>query len=142
MRSTTFLRIASIITLLNFAGHSLGYPWTPDVGPAAVPVLEAMKSYSFDAIGSTRTYWEFYIGFGIIISVYLLMQTVVLWQISAIAKTEAVRLRPIMVLFFLVCVVNTFLSWKYFFIIPTAMSAANAICLALALATANRSKAA
>ena len=53
MKSSTFLRIASIITLLYFAGHTAGVPWTPDDGPGAVPVLEAMKSHSFDAVGSS-----------------------------------------------------------------------------------------
>jgi hypothetical protein len=54
MKSSIFLRIASIITLLYFAGHTSGIPWTPDVGPGAVPVLEAMKSHSFEVIGSNQ----------------------------------------------------------------------------------------
>jgi hypothetical protein len=140
MRSSTFLRIASVITLLNVAGHTTGYPWTPDVGPGAVSVLEAMKGYNFDVVGSARTYWDFYVGFGVIISVYLLMQTVLLWQFASVAKNGALRLRPIMATFFVACAVNTFLAWKYFFVIPLAISAANAVCLALAFAAAGREK--
>src|SRR5713101_1616350 len=67
MNSSTFLRVASIITLLYFAGHTAGIPWTPAVGPGEVAVLEAMKSHSFATQGFQRTYWDFYFGFGVII---------------------------------------------------------------------------
>src|SRR5437763_6264408 len=118
MKSSTFLRIASIITLLYFAGHTSGIPWTPDVGPGAMAVLEAMKSHSFDAMGSTRTYWDFYFGFGVIISLYLLTQAVVLWQLGYLAKTDALRVRPIVAVFFVAFIANTVLAWKYFFVLP------------------------
>jgi len=140
MRSSALLRIASVITMLNFAGHTTGYPWTPDIGPGAVPVLDAMKGHSFDVIGSARTYWDFYVGFGVIISLYLLVQTIVLWQLASLVKNDALRLRPVIATFFVACVVNTFLAWKYFFVIPLGISAANALCLALAFAAAGRDK--
>jgi hypothetical protein len=75
MKAPLLLRIAAVITFLYFAGHTAGMPWTPAVGPAELPVLEAMKSHSFNAEGFTRTYWDFYFGFGAIISGYLLVQT-------------------------------------------------------------------
>lgn len=140
MKSPIFLRIASIITLLYFAGHTSGIPWTPDVGPGAVPVLEAMKSHSFEVIGSTRTYWDFYFGFGVIISLYVLLQAVVLWQLGSWAKTDALRVRPIVASFFVAFIVNTVLAWKYFFALPVIMSVAISVCLALAFVTAGRSK--
>ena len=142
MKSSTFLRIASIITLLYFAGHTAGAPWTPDEGAGAVPVLEAMKSHSFDVIGSTRTYWDFYFGFGVTISLYLLMQAAVLWQLGSLAKTDALRVRPIVASFCLAFIVNTALAWKYFFVIPLVTSVAISVCLALAFVTAGRSNAA
>jgi hypothetical protein len=65
------LRVASVITFLYFAGHTLGIPWTPAVGPQEVTLLESMKSHHFDAMGFSRTYWNFYYGFGLVISGYL-----------------------------------------------------------------------
>jgi hypothetical protein len=38
-----------------------------------------MKSHHFDAMGFSRTYWDFYYGFGLVISGYLLVQAVMLW---------------------------------------------------------------
>lgn len=141
MRSSTFLRIASIITLLYFAGHTSGVPWTPDADAGPVAVLEAMKSHSFEIMGSTRTYWDFYLGFGIIISLYLLMQAVVLWQLGSLSKTDALRVRPIVASFFVAFFANTILAWKYFFAIPLVMSAVILVCLALAIVTAGRTNA-
>jgi len=48
MKSSTFLRIAAVITLLYFAGHTASIPWTPDAGSGAAPLLEAMKAHSFE----------------------------------------------------------------------------------------------
>lgn len=142
MKSPLFLRIASIITLLYFAGHTAGMPWTPAVGPGEVSVLEAMKSHSFEAEGFQRTYWNFYFGFGAIISVFLLVQAVVLWQLGSIAKIGALPVRPIIASFFVAFVVNALLAWKYFFVIPVVTAVAISVCLALAFAAAGRARAA
>lgn len=141
MKSSTFLRIASVITFLYFAGHTAGIPWTPAVGPGETPVIEAMKAHSFNVVGSQRTYWDLYFGFGIIISGYLLVQAVVLWQLGSLAKTEPSRVRAIVVSFLVAFVVNAFLSWKYFFAIPVVMATLISVCLALALVYSGRSKA-
>jgi hypothetical protein len=142
MKSPIFLRIASIITLLYFAGHTAGMPWTPAVGPGEVPVLEAMKNHSFVAQGFKRTYWDFYLGFGVIISAYLLVQAIVLWQLAALAKTDPLRVRPIVASFFVAFIVNAVLAWQYFFAVPVVMAGAISVCLALAFVTAGRTTAA
>ena len=90
-------------------------------------------------MGSTRTYWDFYFGFGVIISLYVLLQAVVLWQLGSLAKTDALRVRPIVASFFVAFIVNTVLAWKYFFAIPVVLSVAILVCLALAFITAGRS---
>src|SRR5436305_13110070 len=124
MRTSLLLRIAAVITLLFFAGHTSGIPWTPAVGPAELPVIEAMKGPSFDVVGSMRTYWDLYQGFGLTISCLLLLEAVVLWQLSTLARTDAFRLRPIIAAFFIGFVINTLLALKYFFVIPLVMSIA------------------
>src|ERR1043166_142387 len=122
MKSAVVLRIASVITFLYFAGHTSGAPWTPSDEPAAVSVIAAMKSISFNVMGSTRTYWDFYFGFGIIISVYMLMQAVVLWQLASLSKTEPLRVRPVIAAFLAAFIANSFLAWRYIFIIPLVLS--------------------
>jgi hypothetical protein len=136
MKAFHLLRIAAIVTLLYCAGHTSGMPWTPYTGPEATTVLESMKSHSFEADGFKGTYWDLYFGFGLIISVYLLVQAVVLWQVASLAKTEAVRVRPIVVSFIIAFVINAALSWRYFFVVPVVMAGLIALCLAVALVLA------
>ena len=138
MKASLLLRIAALITLLFFAGHTAGIPWTPALGPDEVRVVEAMKGPSFDVVGSTRTYWDFYFGFGVTISYLLLLEAVVLWQMGGLAKTMAARLRPVIAVFFLGFVVNTYLAAKYFFVIPLVMSIVIAVLLALAFYAAGK----
>jgi len=142
MKASLFLRIAAVVTLLYFAGHTAGIPWTPYTGPDAVPVLDAMKNQRFEANGFKGTYWELYFGFGIMISAFLLVQAVVLWQVGSLAKTDASRVRPIVASFLVAFIVDAALAWKYFFAVPATMAAAIALCLAIALVLASRTKAA
>ena len=142
MKVPLLLRLAAAITFLYFAGHTAGMPWTPAVGPGEAPVLAAMKSHSFNADGVTRTYWDFYFGFGVIISGYLLVQAVVLWQLGSLAKPDSLRVRPIVASFLVAFIVNAVLAWKYFFAVPVLTAVAISVCLSLAFVMAGRSKAA
>ena len=75
MKPSVVLRITSLITLIFAVGHSLGGvdSWSP-VGETEV--LKAMQTFRFDTGGVSRTYFDFYLGFGFILSVYLLLQAV------------------------------------------------------------------
>jgi hypothetical protein len=138
MKTPLLLRIAAVITFLYFAGHTSGIPWTPVLGPREIPVIEAMKSHPFALDGFRRTYWDLYFGFGLIISGFLLVQAVVLWQLSSLAKTDALRVRPIVASFFVAFIANAVLSWKYFFAIPVFTAVAISACLAFAFVMAGR----
>jgi hypothetical protein len=142
MKAFHFLRIAAALTLLYCAGHTSGMPWTPYTNPEAMSVIETMKGHSFEENGFKGTYWDIYFGFGLVITMYLLVQSAVLWQVASIAKTDATRVRPIVVSFLVGFVINVGLSWKYFFIIPVVMAALIAICLAIALVQAKPTQAA
>jgi hypothetical protein len=139
MKPVLLLRITSIITLLFAVGHTLGgmQSWSP-VGET--DVLRAMRSYHFDAGGVTRTYMDFYLGLGFTITVYLLLQTVLLWQLAAIAKVDSVRIRPMIVSLFIASVASAFLSWKFILAVPAIFCVVIAACLALAFYAAGKEK--
>ena len=139
MKPFHLLRIAAVITLLYFAGHTLGRPWTPYTTPDAVAVLDAMKTHAFQEQGFKGTYWDLYYGFGLLGCANLLVQAAVLWCLASIAKTDAARLRPIIGILLIGFVVNAALSLKYFFIVPVVMSGVIALCLAMSLVLAGRS---
>ncbi|MFC5740270.1 hypothetical protein ACFPZD_01765 [Dyella tabacisoli] len=101
-------------------------------------VIDAMKSHHFDAVGPSRTYWDFYVGFGVIIDLYQLLQAVVLWQLAALAKTDALRVRPIVVTFLMASIINAALSWKFFFAVPLILNVVIALCLGWAVMAAGK----
>jgi hypothetical protein len=139
MNLPLLLRIASILTLLFAAGHTIGGLsfWSP---AGETEVLRAMRSFHFDAGGVSRTYLDFYLGFGYILSVYLLLQAVTLWQLASIAKSDAFRIRPLIASFVLASIASAALSWRFIFVVPVVCSAAIAACLGLAFYVAGKHK--
>ena len=137
MKAPLLLRIASIITLLLAVGHTSGGLsfWSP---AGETEVLRAMRSFHFDAGGVSRTYLDFYLGFGFIIGVYLLAQAVVLWQLASLAKADPIRVRPLVGSFLLASVVSIFLSWRFIFLLPVVSFTAVAVCLGLAFYAAGK----
>jgi hypothetical protein len=132
--TSLLLRIASIISLLFAAGHTAGasQSWSP---AGETEVLRAMRSFQFTAEGVNRTYWDFHTGFGFIISIYLFLQSVLLWQLAAIAKTDPVRVRPLTASFFLASVASVLVSSRFIFAIPAVFAGLIAVCLGVTFLT-------
>lgn len=141
MKPSVMLRLTSILTLLLAVGHSLAGldSWSP---AGETEVLKAMQSFRFDVAGMSRSYLDFYLGFGFVLSVYLLLQAALLWQLATLAKTEALRIRPLLFSFLVACVVSAGLSWKFIFVVPAVNFAVIAVGLGLALFAASRGKSA
>jgi hypothetical protein len=137
MKTPLFLPVASNVTLIFAAGHTMGgmQSWSP---AGNTDVLKAMRSFRFDAEGVSRTYWDLYIGFGLIISVFLFVQAVLLWQLAVLSKNHATEVRPIVALLLFAMLINAALSWKFFFAVPVILGSVIAASLALALVSAKR----
>ena len=137
MKTPLFLRIAAIVMFLFAAGHSLGgrASWSP-VGET--DVLRAMRSVSFHVGGASRTYLDFYKGFGWTLSIFMFLQAVLLWQIAAIAKTDPLRIRPLIAAFLAATLASAAVSWRWILPVPVIFSAVIAACLAIGLFTAGR----
>jgi hypothetical protein len=95
-------------------------------------VLQAMSSVRFEAMGVTRTYLDFFMAFGWSLSVTMLMQSVLLWQLASLASTDAARVRPLIAVFALATAVSGIIAWRLIFPLPALFSAALAACLMLA----------
>ena len=139
MKTTVLLRIASVLTLIFCAGHTYGALLAPTREPQDAAVFMAMQTFRFRIMGAHRTHWEFYRGFGVLFSVTLALLAVLLWQLGTMAKTDAVRTRPLLGSLFLGYLAFTVVSGTYFFFAPAAFSAAVAICIALAFTAGSRS---
>jgi hypothetical protein len=127
------LRIASVVTALLFAGHTMGMPWTPAKTARSAALVEEMKAYRFDVMGFTRGYWDFYIGFGITISACLLAFSVLLWQLGELTRKVAPRTaRPMIAAMLLLFAALAIVDLMYFFAAPLILTVPVAACLAWA----------
>jgi hypothetical protein len=133
MKPVLYLRVASVLTLLHAVLHTIGGVFgKPDPGPQQTAVA-AMQANQFPLMGVTRSYWDFYMGMGLSITICLTIVAIVFWQLSSLAKTDSCRLRPIYMAFmaaFLLLAVN---SSIYFFAAPAIVELLIAICLAMAI---------
>ena len=131
MTTTLVLRIASAISLLFTAGHTMGglRKWSP-MGDNAV--LKTMTDVRFDTMGANRSYLDFFMGFGWSISVFMLMQTIVLWQLASLAQTDPAHLRPVIAVIALATVASGVIAWRFIFPVPALFSGALALALVAA----------
>jgi len=131
MKQSLLYRIASVLLILFAAGHTLGFRrvdprWKLD------SIIAALRSMHFEVQGLNRTYWDFYVGFGFFVTVFLLFAAILAWQLGGLPK-EQLAAMPIVSWGFAACfVVVTFLSWKYFFVVPLIFSGIVTLCLILA----------
>jgi hypothetical protein len=135
-----FLRAAAVLSLLHCVGHTIGGVFGVDAPPGTREggVVEAMKSNQFDVTGATRSYWDFFIGYGLTISVSAMLQTVVLWQLAGLVKTDPRRMRPIIAAFLVGNIGFAILAWKYFFMPPLLGDLLITVALGLAYVGAGR----
>jgi hypothetical protein len=137
MATTRMLRIAAVISLLFTIGHSTGglQHWSPMADNA---VLRAMTIVHFETMGVSRSYLDFYMGLGWSLSVFMLMETILLWQLASLAKSEAARLRPMIAVIALATAGSAIIAWRFILPIPALFSVVLVIPLALAYVTAGR----
>ncbi len=128
MKASTFYRIAAVLILLFAVGHTVGFlqsdpKWGVDT------LLASMRSIHFDVQGFSRTYWDFYVGFGLFVTVFLLLAVVLAWQLGGLPAETLAMMRGVAWALPLCFAAITVLSWRYFFIIPIVFSIVITVCL-------------
>lgn len=129
MTKRALYRISAGLIALFDIGHSVGCPWSdPKWGDAPA----AMRSGHFEVFGFSRTYWDFYVGFGLFNSVFLLLAAILAWQLGSVPAQAWPLLRATAWALALCFAALTVLSWLYFFTIPIAFSGVITACLVVA----------
>jgi hypothetical protein len=131
LRPSLFYRIAAVLILLFDIGHTVGFlqhdpEWKVD------SLIGSMKSTHFNIQGFSRSYWEFFVGFGLFVTVFLLLAAVTAWQLGGLPAEILARLRGIRWALAVCFVALTFLSFRYFFLLPLIFSIVIAVCLLVA----------
>lgn len=122
-------RIASVLIVLLDLGHTAGYPWSD---PAWKVDLHAVQSTHFNVLGFNRTHWDFYVGFGLTLSVFLLLPALIAWQLGNATPADVRGTRTTAWLLVVIFALATVLNWIFFFTIPIAFTAAITACLTAA----------
>jgi len=135
-KPVVFLRIAAVLTFIHAVLHTVGGVFGRiDPGPATVAV-QAMKINQFLLMGHLRSFWDFNRGLGLGLTIFLTSESIVFWLLASLAKTEAARIRPILITFAVAYSVFAVNSYTYFFIGPVIAEILIAACLGMAIVTA------
>jgi hypothetical protein len=139
MTTTLWLRISSAITLLLAAGHTLGglKYWSP-MGDN--PVLQAMRTVRFDMMGASRSYLDFYMGFGYSLTVTQVMLAILLWQLATLARTNAASVRPMIAVITLAVAACGVIAWRFILPVPALFCLVQMASLAAAYVAAPRDR--
>jgi len=137
MTATRWLRISSVLSLLFAVGHTLGGRkyWSP-MGDNQV--LQAMRTVHFDLSGTSRSYLDFYMGFGYSLSIFQVMLAVLLWQLATVARTNADGTRPMIAVIALAIAFCGVIAYVFILPLPALFSSALFGSLAMAYVVARR----
>jgi hypothetical protein len=131
MKPATFLRIASVVSLIFATMHTIGGVFGKPLPGVAEQTVVVMKANQFQLFGHTRSYWDFYMGFGLSITISLAAEAAILWLLASVAPLLGSRIKPILVVF---AVENVFVALnanRYFFFGPVLASSL-LVCLFIA----------
>lgn len=131
MNASILYRIASVLLLLFAAGHTLGFRHA-DPGWGVDSLIGLMRSIHFEVLGSSRTYWNFFVGFGLFVSIFLVFAAVLAWQLAGLPAETLALMRGTAWALVICFGAVAFLSFRYFFIIPLAFSIVILFCLTAA----------
>lgn len=136
-RAAAFLQAFMAIT------HTFGLFADESRGLVIDAALKVIQTQTTLVMGSERTIWEFYIGFGLLFTVAMLVAAAISWTLgSAVGAGGDVRLvRSLAWISFVGQLAVTALCFRYFFIAPQVVSLASAICLGLGAMSAGKATA-
>jgi hypothetical protein len=131
MKHSLVYRLAACLLFLFFAGHTAGSFSGRAPAPAAAPVLDAMKTVHFDFHGSTRTFYEIFFAFSLVLSLFLFLSAVAAWRMSSIDPQRMNEAKPLAWWLFAVELFIACLAWNYFFVGPAVIATLAAVCLGI-----------
>ncbi len=131
-RPAVWLRAAAVIAALFALGHQRGRPWLPGQDAASRAVAGQMQQVRFAVAGLSRSYFEFYQGFGLLVTVFLLVESVLLWQLGTLAARGAPG-RAMLVTHLASFTAVALISARYIFTVPAVLAALIVACIATAL---------
>ncbi len=136
MPTSVLLRVAAILGVIQYAAHAwLFLAATPKHGHEEVELLQAMKSRRWRFGGFTRSYWDFYFGYGLMAILWGVIEMVLSWQLPGLVGTHSASVAPLIAAFLVANIGHAILTLRYFFLTPVIFDILIAIVLGAALIT-------
>ena len=123
--------VCLLIALLFAAGHTLGgfKYWSP---MGENPVLKSMREIHFDTMGVSRSYLDFYMGFGYSLTAAQVMQAALLWQLATLARNDVAHVRPMIAVIALANLAGAVIAWRFILPVPALFALVLLASLAVA----------
>jgi len=138
MKSWIWFRALAVILAFFTLGHTLGTRQAITTTPEEAAVISSMQQYRVPVMGFLRSYWDFYRGFSVTISVLLAALMVIAWQLGALSRRNPREALPFAITVLIACVANAIVSFSYFFTAPMVTSVAAVLCAGVALVLVRR----
>ena len=122
MTPTLLYRIAAGLLVLFAALHTIGFLGFKPPTAAGLAVQESMDAVRFELRGASFSYGDFYRGFGLTISVFMLFCAYLAWHLGAVAREQPRSIGALAWAFALLQLACFFLSWKFFSFKPALFS--------------------
>jgi hypothetical protein len=134
MSARSLYRIAAAVFVLFAAGHTIGFLKFKPPTAEALAVRDAMTNVHFHVGHATFSYGNFYIGFGLYVTAYLLFSAFLAWHLGGLARSSPQAVGALGWVFCGVQVASLILSASYFSVVPAVLSGLLAACLGCAAA--------
>ncbi|HEX4693931.1 LIC_13387 family protein [Sphingomonas sp.] len=122
MRASLFYRAAAILLVLFAVAHTLGFS-QPDPQWHVDALVASMRSVHVDAMGSSRSYWDFFMAGGLCVGLFYLLSGVLACQLAGLPGETLAKMRTTIWALALCFAAVIVVSWLYLFVIPVAFSA-------------------
>ena len=132
MSASLFYRIAAGLLIFFALAHTAGMLSSKSPSPEASLVRRAMKDVHFTNMGSSNSFYGYYLGFGLSLSAYLLFAAFVARHLGSLANRNPAAIGGLGWALFAVQVAIFVLCCLCFFAAPIIVSAAIVVCLGIA----------
>jgi len=139
MSATLFYRIAAGLLIFFALAHTAGLLSAKTPSPEIAMVRHAMKDIHFQQMGSTNSFYGYYVGFGLSLSVYLLFSAMVALHLGGLAKRNPSAIGGLGWALFAVQAALFVICCVWFFAAPIVTSGLIVVCLGIGAAKKARS---
>jgi len=128
MKAMLLYRIAAVVFVLFAAGHTVGFLKFKPPNPDGLAVRDTMDNVRLQVGSGKLTYGDFYRGFGLFCTVYLLFAAYLAWWLGSLARSNPQAIGNLGLAFFVLQLASIVISWIYFLPPPVILSTVLAIC--------------